>query len=199
MDYVRWLLTVLEHHKDAIVAVAALLAPFAAVFAAIRASGRQSRASLEAAKLQSETIQTTARLQIEAQTAIAQDQIRATVGIVYRQRLTDHVREILQQLVARLADITFNSPRVPTEGEGRSLLKFLTDQVISLQLLIHTESESLLDTFSEQYRDAVLYFLNFACEEPSTYPDDGLVERFKRAGNAAGDLLDAEASRSLGH
>src|SRR5436190_9064406 len=50
MDYVRWLLTVLAHHKDAIVAVAALLAPFAAVFAALRASARQSRASLEAAK-----------------------------------------------------------------------------------------------------------------------------------------------------
>ena len=71
MVFLRWLLTVLEHRKDAIVAVAALLAPFAAVFAAIRASSRQSRASLEAARLQSETIQTTAGLQIEAQTAIA--------------------------------------------------------------------------------------------------------------------------------
>jgi len=35
MNHVRWLLTVLEHHKDAIVAVAALLAPFATVFCSL--------------------------------------------------------------------------------------------------------------------------------------------------------------------
>ncbi|MEY2482221.1 MAG: hypothetical protein QOK24_749 [Verrucomicrobiota bacterium] len=85
----------LEMHKDAIVAVAALISPFAAVFVGLRASKRQAAANLQAAKIQSESARSNANLQIEAQTEIAKIQIRATVGTAYRQKLIDKIRDTL--------------------------------------------------------------------------------------------------------
>src|SRR5947207_15189737 len=58
----RWLLTVLEHHKDALVAVAALLAPFATVFCSLT----RIRSSIESLPRSREAARTDSRLRFVA-------------------------------------------------------------------------------------------------------------------------------------
>lgn len=70
MVAIRWILQHLEAHKDAFVAIAALLSPFAAVALGVYTSRKQLMA---------------ASLNIERQ-------LRATVGIAYRQKLIDNLR-----------------------------------------------------------------------------------------------------------
>jgi len=47
VNSIRWLLQAIERHKDAALALGALLAPFAAVFVGLRASKRQADAALD--------------------------------------------------------------------------------------------------------------------------------------------------------
>ena len=69
MTALHWFVSRVELHHNAILAIAALMSPFAAIWLGMR----QTKANLQTTKLQ----------------------IRATVGVAYRQQLHDELRNEL--------------------------------------------------------------------------------------------------------
>ena len=123
----RSVLEVFEQHKEAVVAIAALLSPFAAVWAALIASKRASRAALEAARIQT----------------------RANVVTAYQQRLIDQLRE---EMAAEIAYISYlralRQVSPPRQQELSDSVKAAIARKTRIALLCRLDSPEAKEFFS---------------------------------------------------
>jgi hypothetical protein len=95
MNLIRWLIKTVEIHKDFLVTVAALLSPFAAVWAAIIASKRASEGVIQSARIQTQ----------------------ADVVTAYRQRLIDTLRTELAAQIDYISYFRVLRQESPTRWE----------------------------------------------------------------------------------
>ncbi|MFZ1219716.1 MAG: hypothetical protein WAO00_10510 [Chthoniobacterales bacterium] len=126
MFAIGWLLHNLEAHKDAFVAIAALLSPFAAVALGVYTSTKQLAA---------------ASLNIERQ-------LGATVGIAYRQKLIDNLRNNIAAQLGLTVRLRIERQRAALDPqfEVEATEAFL--HLTRIQLLVDQSNLTKLETLA---------------------------------------------------
>jgi hypothetical protein len=123
---IQWVLQHLETHKDAFVAIAALLSPFAAVALGIYTSKKQ----------------------LAAASSNIERQLRATVGIAYRQKLIDNLRNNIAAQLGLTVRLRIERQRVALDPqfEVEATESFL--HLTRIQLLVDQSNLIKLETLA---------------------------------------------------